>query len=243
MLCRCSTVITERQMARDENLTPWDIYVDEVKVPGDYRLGFLVIPNTASFSQKLFRCRQHPPGKDGRTVESRELHWSRLHRGVAQVALDWIDLVFQHRGAKFYLAPWAEKEPKELVILRFIARSCQIKRLVPPYNMVVFLDYDSEHAPARIQNTIREVGNISRCYHLDSKKNDCIQCCDLLLGALRTLGNDESIPLDFDMLDRRHRDREKLRDSEIKRYIAGYLGRRIDADSHCVYDLRRGKLR
>ncbi len=49
--------------------TPWDIYVDERKVPGDSAIGFLIVPNTSSFSHKLFRCSHHPPSRDGRTIE------------------------------------------------------------------------------------------------------------------------------------------------------------------------------
>ena len=43
------------------NETPWDIYADERKVCGDYAIGFLIVPNTASFLHKLYLLCNVPP--------------------------------------------------------------------------------------------------------------------------------------------------------------------------------------
>jgi hypothetical protein len=218
--------------------TPWDIYVDERKVVFDYAVGFLVVPNTASFLHKLYRSRQRPADAHGRTRVTREIHWNRPHLDSLQVALNWIDCVFQHNGAKFFCHGWPAGETKELVILRFLAEFAKTKGLTNPYNVVVFLDFDSDHAKTRIQNTIRESGRIARCYHLDSTNNDCIQCCDLLLGATCLVTSDPTVRLDYSGLKATFDAGEKLRDSQIKRLIAGYLASKIDADGTAVYDLR-----
>ena len=223
-------------MRRDD--TPWDIYVDERKVAGDYALGFLVVPNTASFLHKLHRCRYQTDGARSGQFNCREIHWNRPHLDALGIAIRWIDCIFQHRGAKFFLEPWPNGQTKEFVVLQFLSRFCRLKRLSPAYNVVVFLDFDSNHAKARIQNNVREVGNIARCYHLDSVNNDCLQCCDLLLGALASLGNNPTLRLGYRALEERFQNAEKLKDSEVKRFLAGYLASHIDVDGTTVYDRR-----
>lgn len=223
---------------KNPNLTPWDVYIDECKLDDHHTIGFLLVPNTASFAHKLFLCRHRPPDSSGRRRETRELHWAEFHRNLIWTAKKWYDTVFQHRGVKFYLVEWPKDEAKEVVILRFLARMCRTKKLSPPYNVAAILDYDSGHARARIQNSIREAGQIARCYHLDSQKNDCIQCCDMLLGATVRLAIDETIRGDYDALDDRWKQGNRLKASEAKRYIAGYLAKLIDSDEKCVYDTR-----
>jgi len=211
--------------------TPWDIYVDECKVPGDFCLGFLEVPNTASFMHKLFRCRQSVIR--GRTI-TQEIHWSELRRDTALLARRWIEVVFQHRGAKFHLRSWSRHNTKEVEIVQFISDFCRRKKLAsPPHDVVVFLDYDSGHARERTQNTIRETAQIARCYHLDSVKNDCIQCCDLLLGAVRALPGQSltEMPPDWP---------NGLPNSRIKADLSGFLQAKIDQNSSCVYDQRVG---
>jgi hypothetical protein len=215
------------------NDTPWDIYVDERKVTGDYALGFLIVPNTASFLHKLHRCRHRAESFIGR-----EVHWNKPHLDCLDIAIAWIDCVFHHRGAKFFLHSWPADQTKEFAIVQFLNRFCKLKRLSPPYNVVVFLDFDSDHAKARIQNNVREVANIARCYHLDSANNDCLQCYDLLLGATATLGNNPLLRMKYTELKARRDSDERLKDSEVKQFIAGYLASRIDADGTCVYDRR-----
>lgn len=169
-------------------------------------------------------------------METREIHWSELKSGgLLPVAKKWIDCVFQHRGAKFHLYPWANREKKEMAVLRFLSKFRRWKDLTPPYNIVVFLDYDSSHARANIQNTIRDVGNVARCYHLDSLKNDCIQCCDLMLGAAYKISSDPLIKADFEALNAKFMQGLRLRDSETKRYIAGYLAKCLDENPRKVY--------
>lgn len=125
-----------------------------------------------------------------------------------------------------------------MTVLSFLSRFCRNKKLVAPHNVVVFLDFDCDHAKAMIQNSIRDTADISRCYHLDSTNNDCIQCCDLLLGATATLGNDPTLRLQYQELRKRWDKREKLRDSEVKKLLAGYLATRLDVDGTTVYDRR-----
>jgi hypothetical protein len=122
------------------------------------------------------------------------------------------------------------------VVLRHLVRFCRRKRLDPPYNIVVFLDFDSDHAKARIQNTIRESGQIARCYHLDSLNNDCLQCADLLLGAFSLMTNDATVRSDYQSLFSRFSARDRLRDAEVKRLIAGHLASKIDMDGTKIYD-------
>lgn len=223
-------------MARDD--TPWDIYVDERKIAGDYSLGFLVVPNTASFLHKLHLCRNQAAGIRGKKFNCREIHWNRPHLDSLRIATSWIDCVFQHRGTKFFLESWPSGQTKEFVVLRFLSRFCRLKHLSPPYNVVVFLDFDSNHAKARIQNNVRQVGDIARCYHLDSVNNDCLQCCDLLLGSLASLGNNPTLRLNYQTLKDRFEGGNKLRDSEAKQYLSGHLASHIDVDGMSVYDRR-----
>ncbi len=172
-------------------------------------------------------------------IETREIHWSNIHRGVIDVCERWIDRLYQHKGAKFYVLDWDRTETKEQVILRFLARFTRNKRLEPPFDVVVFLDYDSSHARAKIQNVIRESGRISRCYHLDSSKNDCIQCCDLLLGACTLLRDDPTIRFSYSELEQRKLSGDKLKNSEVRRYLCGILAKTMDSRERCVYDLRK----
>lgn len=217
---------------------PWDVYVDERKVTGDYCLGFLVIPNTASFLQKLHRCRQCAAQPSGNTFVRREIHWNKPHLDCLPTAIRWIDCVFQHNGARFFLYPWSVGETKAMVVLKFLRNFCRIKKLSPPYNVVTFLDFDSDHAKAKIQNTIRDAASIARCYHLDSVNNDCLQCCDLLLGATATLADRPTLRLEYQGIRERRNAGESLSDSEVKKFLAGYLGTRIDQNGTCVYDRR-----
>jgi hypothetical protein len=224
-------------MAKNNDI-PWDIYVDERKVSGDYALGFLIVPNTASFFHKLHRCRHQTDAAGAGKMVTREIHWNTPHLDCLAVAFKWIDRVFQHRGARFFLQTWPPGETKELAVLRFLSRFCRVKGLSRPFNVVMFLDFDSDHARAKIQNHVREVGNIARCYHLDSKNNDCLQCCDLMLGAAATVGNNPTVRLEYQALLSRWENAEKLKDSEVKKVLAGYLASRIDSDGTCVYDRR-----
>lgn len=221
-----------------KNDTPWDIYVDERKVKDGYALGFLIVPNTASFLHKLHKARHASPrSADGKFI-SREIHWNSPHLDCVRVAINWIDCVFQHNGAKFFLYSWPYGETKQMVILRFLRAFCRTKKLQPPYNVVVFLDFDSDHAKAMIQNNIREVGAIARCYHLDSKNNDCLQCCDLLLGALARIGDEPTLRLKYEGLKAKIESNGKTPDSEVKQFLAAHLGFRIDGNGTSAYDRR-----
>jgi len=216
---------------------PWDIYIDERK-GRSWSVGFLVVPNTASFSHKLFLSR-HVKCADGeQRLRQREIHWNEPRGDVIEVAQSWMDTVFRHRGVKFYLLPWPRGETKELVVLRFLSVFCRHRRLTDPLNVVAIMDFDTSHANARIQNTIRETGRILRCYHLDSRNHDCLQCCDLLLGATMLLGDDPSVCLEYAGLRENRLNGVRFTDSKIKRYWAGYLGSLVDSLPPAVYDLR-----
>jgi hypothetical protein len=99
----------------------------------------------------------------------------------------------------------------------------------PPFNIVVIMDYDSSHAKAFIQNTIRRTGQIARCYHLASSKNDCIQCCDLLLGVSRFSENNPMCALNYPTLKDRYENGDKLKNSETRQLLAGYYAQMVDA--------------
>ena len=167
----------------------------------------------------------------------REIKWTKLTLGAIDIAKNWIDCVERHNGARFYLQNWPANETKESVVLRFVASLARAKRLVAPLNMVVFLDYDSWHARERTQNAIREIGQIARCYHVDSARNDCIQACDLLLGALCTLKANPLVRSEHAALGAKLRDSGKLTGSESRRFIAGYLAQSIDAGTDSIRDL------
>ena len=130
-LYHISAVSRRTQMSADN--IPWDIYVDDRKVQGDYCLGFLEIPNTASFLHKLYCSRYRPPDAHGRTHVTREVHWNRPHLDSSVVAMKWIDCVsFKHRKTTFSVLPWPHGEAKELVILRFARRVSTSERSVGP---------------------------------------------------------------------------------------------------------------
>lgn len=225
-------------MTKNRDATPWDIYVDEIK-QGGYCLGFLEVPNTPSFEQKLFRCRQIKTGPKRGYVVRQEIHWTRLNRDVLPIAAQWVDCVFQHRGAQFRVLNWPKNSPKELVLLSYLAKFARRKSLAAlPRNVVMFLDFDSDHAKMKIQNVIRDVGQITRCYHVDSGRNDCVQCCDLLLGAANRIRVDPTVAMGFRTLQERLDNGENLTQSECKRYLAGYLSSKLDNDESSVHDLR-----
>lgn len=179
---------------------------------------------------KLFRRRQNV--LKGRTI-TQEVHWSELRRDTAILARMWIDVVYQHRGSKFRLVEWPRRDTKEAVILRVVSDFCRRKKLTtPPHDLVVFLDYDDGHAREKTQNQIREIGRVARCYHLDSAKNDCIQCCDLLLGVtrwMRSVGPARALPDNWPA---------GLGNSRIKSDLAAYLRSKVDAGPMSVYDGR-----
>lgn len=124
-------------------------------------------------------------------------------------------------------------------MLHFLARFCDAKKLVPPHDIVVILDHDSSHAKARIQDNIRNSARIARCYHFDGARNDCLQCCDLLLGAVATIRQHADIQDQYEELRRRLQEGAKLKNSEVKRYLSGYLAKMIDSNQRTVYDCRR----
>ena len=188
---------------------------------------------------KLYRCRHVTDRMGNNVIRSHEIHWQKPRMDTLPVAVHWIDRVFQHKGVKFYRVPWQRGQPKEWVVIDFVNRLCRNKRLISPYNVVVFLDFDDQHASVDIQNRIRETADIARCYHLDSRNNDCLQCADLLLGATSFLNTDPTVRFDYDDLATRLSLGKSLRDSQVKRYLAGYLATQIDVDAKCVYDLRR----
>lgn len=215
--------------------TPWDIYVDEQKSASGNTLGFLVVPNTASFLHKLHRCRQLRTASGGSRFVWAEMHWNEPSLLTLEIAKSWIDVLFTHHGAKLLFYDWPTSDSKELIILKFLSRFCRIKRLSAPYNVVVFLDFDSDHAKHRIQDNVREVGRIARCYHLHSDNNDCLQCCDLLMGAFSYLRANLDIPLTHpDLLQKRERG-ERISDAQTKRLIAGHLALWMDKKGKKVY--------
>lgn len=211
--------------------TPWDIYVDERKVKGDKALGFLVVPNTASFLRKLNRSRNI----NGLHM-AYEMHWTKPRADMREVATNWIHWLFQHRGAKFYAQEWPMGTTKEMVILKFLDRFVRRKKLTSPYNVVTFLDYDDDHSRSDIQNLIKETANIARCYHLDSRNNDCIQCCDLLLNLAVRLRDSPTDHLQMPALCTKIDEKRRLTNSELKSYLAGFLASKIDDDAKCFYN-------
>jgi hypothetical protein len=48
-------------------------------------------------------------------------------------------------------------------------------------DIVVFLDFDTEHKKNNIENSILKELNINRVYHLNSKSTDMLQLVDILL--------------------------------------------------------------
>lgn len=218
---------------------PWDIYVDERKVKGDSALGFLAVPNTPSLEHKLYRCR-NVTRKSGTTeFEGREIHWNNMHRGVVAVAREWLYRLFQHKGTRFSLYEWPKSETKELVILRFLRKFCKRFKHDPPFNVVVLLDHDTAHAPSKIQNQIRETGQIARCYHLDSSRNNCLQLCDLLLGVTVTLQDDPTASFDRLELQRKWNEGEKLTNSQVKRLLAAELAAHLDGYGKKVHNYQK----
>ncbi|MBL4699906.1 MAG: hypothetical protein JKX85_01485 [Phycisphaeraceae bacterium] len=209
--------------------TPWDIYVDEIKNP-HYKLGFLVVPNSASFMHRLWKLRI----SNGRTC-SREIHWNKPSMDTLGVALKWVDEFFRFNGAKFYLLDWKQHQTKASVVIKFLDKLTESKKTIPPHNMVVFLDFDCEHSKVNIQNSVRETADIARCYHLDSLNNDCLQCCDLLLNSTLKQVIDPTVRFDLEGLQAKYDSRQRLKDSEVKRYLAGYVAKQIDSVGKKVY--------
>ena len=209
--------------------TPWDVYVDECLEPDRRSLGLLAVPNTASFNHKLHRCRETVSAQKSLSFITYEIHWKQPHGESTEIALEWLRCFDKHLGAKFHRVPWPIDESKDVVVLRWLARFCEAKRLSAPYNVVVFLDFSSDHAKLRIQNNVREIGRVARCYHLDSARNDCIQLTDLLLGAACRLAVDgAAVRAAYPKLFDRRRDGERLRGSETKVLIAGQLASLLD---------------
>ncbi|MBB6428467.1 DUF3800 domain-containing protein [Algisphaera agarilytica] len=211
--------------------TPWDIYIDERKVKGDRALGFLVVPNTASFLHKLHLCRNIAGA-----FRPHEVHWSNIRGDCRELAEKWIYRTFQHRGTKFFVERWEDSRTKEYEILSFLDEFVRNKQLSKPYDVVAFLDFDNEHSRSDIQNSIQRTSGIRRCYHLDSRNNDCLQCCDLLLNATIRLRDDPFARQKYPELESQVKSGKRLKSTENKTYLAGYLAQHLDADGSCVYD-------
>jgi hypothetical protein len=221
------------------NPPPWDIYVDERKGAGA-KLGFLAVPNTPSFMHKLHRCRENALG-DGRIV-AQEVHWSKPRGDTIELAKHWMYRVFQHKGTEFCVADWPRDQAKEFVILKFLAhfkqrKSMEARSVRPFFNMVVIMDFDSTHAATRIQNTVRETGQITRCYHFDSRRNDCLQCVDLMLGAYCYLQEHPMSRMMLPELESRRANSERLTNAEIRALLAGELGKLMESNAKDVYSL------
>lgn len=124
-------------------------------------------------------------------------------------------------------------------MIRFLDRFVHNKGLERPYNVVAILDFDDDHSRADAQNAIRTAAGIARCYHLDSRNNDCLQCCDLLLNTTIRLRDDPLVRSRYPDLEAQVISGNRLSGKDTKDYLAGYLAKHLDEDGSCVYDNTR----
>lgn len=108
---------------------------------------------------------------------------------------------------------------------------------VPRYNIVVVMDFDTTHASKYVQNVVRRTGQIARCYHFDSHRNDLLQCVDLLLGAFVYLMQNPMCVLNFSDLQAARKSGQRLGNSDIRKLLAGHLGNLMESKGESVYSL------
>jgi len=161
-------------------MNKFDIYIDEDKVNG--MLWFLVVQNTPYFQQILYNKRQ-------KFDIYYELHFKDLNNNSIRLSKSWINLFLnfediyelKNEFCFFEKRKWNKKlDNKEKVIIKFIEDLIKLKNTK---NIVVFLDFDTEHKRNNLENTLEKDLGILRVFHLDSKSTDLLQLVDLLLAT------------------------------------------------------------
>lgn len=196
----------------------YDIFIDEEKQEG--YIGFLVTLNTPSLQQLLFNVRESNSNYRG------ELKFVGLTNNSFKVARSWLNIFFSNNfNVAFYYRKWnKELSNKKNVIAKTI---CSIKRVLgTSRNVVVFMDMDSNHKNINIQNQIKNMAKVSRCYHADSKAFDMLQLCDLLLQCAIKLDKYKYNNHVYNKLVERFFNGNTLKKAELKKFLILHSVRR-----------------
>lgn len=155
-----------------------DIYIDEDKVNG--YLGFLVVKNTPYIQQMLYNKRL-------KFNIYYELHFKSVNNMAIDLYKSWINLFFnfhkiyelEDKFCYFYASTWDSKlNNKKEIIVKMIE---DISKDFTTKDVVIFMDFDTEHKNTNLENTLYKEIKVRRVYHLNSKATDLLQLVDLLL--------------------------------------------------------------
>ncbi len=195
--------------------TQYDIYIDEDKV--NKTLGFLVVKNSPYIQQILYNKRQ-------KFDIYFEQHFSSVNKIAITFLKSWINLFcnfqeiyeLKEEFCFFETRNWNKKiDNKKEIIVDFI-KSLKTK------NIVVFMDFDTEHKKINIENTIQKETNILRVYHLDSKATDLLQLVDILLWVSQRWEKWLLSEKNYKILNQKVKERKNLSKWEIKSYLWTY---------------------
>lgn len=188
-----------------------DIYVDEDKK--NWKLWFLVIKNTPNFQNLLYEERQ-------KSNIYYELHFKELNNTSIILARKFLNLFLNLDFCYFSIRNWYKKENKFNVIKSFVE---EIIKKEKTKNIVLFLDFDTEHKKYNLENNLTKKLWILRVFQLDSKSTDLLQLTDLLLATTvrweKWLLSEE----DFYNFKNKIELKEKLTKSILKSYLSSYV--------------------
>lgn len=198
----------------------FDIYIDEDKLNGV--LWFLIIKNTPYFQQILYNKRQ-------KFNTYYEIHFKELNNNSIKISKSWINLFLNFEKiydiekwfCLFEKRKWNKKiNDKEKVI------KCFLKDFIEKNNtknIVLFLDFDTEHKKTNLENILEKWLKICRVFHLDSKSTDLLQLVDLLLATSvrwkKWILND----INFNRYNIKLKEWKYLTKWELKSYLSSYL--------------------
>lgn len=157
-----------------------DVYIDEDKVNG--YLGFLVVKNTPYIQQILFNKRQ-------KFQVYHELHFKATNNMAINLYKSWINLFLnfeeiyelENKFCYFDREAWdAKLWNKKEVICNFLRKLSSDENTS---DIVVFMDFDTEHKNNNLENLLYKDLNVLRVFHMNSKAVDLLQLVDVLLWS------------------------------------------------------------
>jgi len=193
-----------------------DIYIDEEKERGF--LGFLVTKHSKALQDNLAAMRAKEQNYKP------EIKFVGLNNTKILVALSWLNMFYHDGKTSFYYRKWdGTINQKRNKINQFIL---QIKKKYKTKNIVVFMDFDSQHNNIALSTQIKVNSNIPRCYQVNSKVFDMIQLCDLLLNVGI---NSRSLVINkirYKKLKDRFRKKVSMKKKELKTFFLYYAIRK-----------------
>jgi len=201
-------------------MNKYDIYIDEDKV--NWELGFLVVKNTPYLQQILYNKRQ-------KFNIHFEVHFSSLNNMAINLYKSWINLFLnfediyelENEFCFFEKRKWNKNiDDKKQVIISFVNH---IKDKFKTNDIVIFLDFDTEHKKNNIENSILKGLEVNRVYHLNSKSTDMLQLVDILLWSSVRYENGKLNINNYKKIHKKILDKKNCPKWELKSYLWNYL--------------------